>query len=699
MSNLIREIAVRKITLIMLLAFVQPMLFAPIAQAGGYVAEGLLGAIQGAAQASADQSAREAELDRQKELIRYQYQLEMEREKRAAEQQNRRQAEVQRQQDAEKAKAEQDRRQKEANAVSIGSGFFVTSNGYFVTNYHVVKDAASITLLSTDGKKHEGKIVRVDRVNDLAIIKVDGKFSALPIASSRTARRGQSVATVGYPHADVQGVEPKVTEGIISSLSGISDDPRIFQISVPIQSGNSGGPLVTREGNVIGIVVSKLSASAMLKQTGDVTQNVNYAIKSNYLLELLSSERLDSHLVQTNKKTRNLEDVTNFVEKATALVVASPPKLANVDSNKNSRSDDNKGAKQAPPRSSEPKADPRFAQGIEVEENLKQGQKAFAEQRWPEALSYLGRAAEQGSAKAQSMLGNMYAKGSGVTKDDSEAMRWYRKAAEQGDANSQLIVGLRYAMGIGVSRDDMEALNWYRKSAAQGNAQAQYHLGGMYDSGRGVTKDDAEAARWYRKAAEQGNAKAQASLGGMFLIGRGVPKDDVEAVNWFRKAADQGDAGGQGGLGHMYSTARGVPKDEAEAASWFRKSAEQGNVQSQAILGYIYMTGRGVPKNEAEAVLWYRKAAEQGDAKAQANLGAMYDQGKGIPKDETEAVRWTRKAAEQGNPVGQFNLGEAYEKGNGVPKDDAEAVRWYRKAADQGYKNAKAALEARGLTN
>lgn len=245
----------------------------------------------------------------------YRRQIEMQR--REAEDEARRQNEAKQKEEAERIKREKE-------AISTGSGFFVTSDGYFVTNYHVIKDAKTIDLFNIDGGKFRGKIAQTDPFNDLAIIKVNGEFTALPIESSRQAKRGQSVATVGYPHADIQGVEPKVTEGVISSLSGISNDPRSFQISVPIQSGNSGGPLVTKEGNVIGIIVSKLSALAMVKQTGDMPQNVNYAIKSNYLLELLSTQKIDRRLSRLNKKAKNIEDIASFVEKATALVVASP---------------------------------------------------------------------------------------------------------------------------------------------------------------------------------------------------------------------------------------------------------------------------------------------------------------------------------------------------------------------------------------
>lgn len=208
--------------------------------------------------------------------------------------------------------------------ISAGSGFFITEDGYFVTNFHVIDGAKEITLVTKNGKSLPADIVRIDKANDLAILKANGNFIPLPIANSRSVKSGQRVITLGYPHVDVQGFEAKVTDGIINSLSGIRDDPRVFQISVPVQSGNSGGPLVSQEGNVVGIVVSKLSAVLLLKETGDLPQNVNYAIKSNYLLEVLASiSGLEGKLApQNQRKFKGLDDLTSIAERSIALVLA-----------------------------------------------------------------------------------------------------------------------------------------------------------------------------------------------------------------------------------------------------------------------------------------------------------------------------------------------------------------------------------------
>jgi S1-C subfamily serine protease len=134
----------------------------------------------------------------------------------------------------------------------------------------------------------------VDTKNDLALIKCEGKFPSVPIKASRDVKLGQAVFTIGFPNVELQGVSPKMTRGEISSLAGLQDDPRQWQISVPLQPGNSGGPLFDEAGNVIGVIVAKLNAIKAAKFTGDLSQNVNYAVKSAPALQLLApySEKL-----------------------------------------------------------------------------------------------------------------------------------------------------------------------------------------------------------------------------------------------------------------------------------------------------------------------------------------------------------------------------------------------------------------------
>ena len=101
----------------------------------------------------------------------------------------------------------------------------------------------------------------MDAANDLALLKADGQFRAVAGGSSRAVKLGGTVATVGFPNIGLQGFAPKLAKGEIASLSGAGDDARYFQISVPVQPGNSGGALVDERGNVVGVVSAKLDAA------------------------------------------------------------------------------------------------------------------------------------------------------------------------------------------------------------------------------------------------------------------------------------------------------------------------------------------------------------------------------------------------------------------------------------------------------
>ena len=195
---------------------------------------------------------------------------------------------------------------REAAATAIksnGTGFFITADGYLLTAYHVVKEAAALQVWK-GGRLIPARLVRVDAVNDIALLKLDGlTVTALSVISSRDVRTGLDVFTLGFPNIQLQGTEVKYTDGNISSLTGVGDDPRLFQISVPVQPGNSGGPLLDEQGQVIGVVIAKLDEISTAQATGSLPQNVNYALKSSLVLSFVESmPELSGRLVQTKNK-------------------------------------------------------------------------------------------------------------------------------------------------------------------------------------------------------------------------------------------------------------------------------------------------------------------------------------------------------------------------------------------------------------
>ena len=204
---------------------------------------------------------------------------------------------------------------------SSGTGFFITEDGYLITNQHVAGNEALVRLVTAAGLL-SAKVVKVDAANDLALLKTEGKFGALPVVASRSVRLGATVATVGFPNIGLQGFAPKLAKGEIASLAGVQDDARYFQISVPVQPGNSGGALVDERGNVVGVVSAKLSARAALAASGALPENVNYAVKSSFLLGFLESvPEVAAKLKEPETKERKFEDVVKSAEQAAVLVL------------------------------------------------------------------------------------------------------------------------------------------------------------------------------------------------------------------------------------------------------------------------------------------------------------------------------------------------------------------------------------------
>ena len=169
-----------------------------------------------------------------------------------------------------------------------------------------------------------------DSQNDIAVLKLSKSPSTpipdLKFGDSSKVRPGDKVFTIGYPASSILGKNQKITDGIISSVTGINDDPTMFQITVPIQPGNSGGPLFNQKGEVIGITTASLSLNA-IQSLGAVPQNVNYAIKSSFVNNLLTTipKTLLSNrgiVVVPNKPGNSLSDFFERVSNNVVLIEA-----------------------------------------------------------------------------------------------------------------------------------------------------------------------------------------------------------------------------------------------------------------------------------------------------------------------------------------------------------------------------------------
>jgi len=171
---------------------------------------------------------------------------------------------------------------------STGTGFTISEEGLIVTAHHVVKDASSIKIHLNTGSVVKATIYKSDPSNDIVILKIDlPTTNYLPIAPLRTAKTGERVFTIGFPLSSVLGQEAKYTEGVISALSGIAGAESFLQITVPVQPGNSGGPLVNENGYIVGIISSSAAILPFLANTGTIPQNINWAVKADYLRPLV----------------------------------------------------------------------------------------------------------------------------------------------------------------------------------------------------------------------------------------------------------------------------------------------------------------------------------------------------------------------------------------------------------------------------
>ena len=177
--------------------------------------------------------------------------------------------------------------------VSSGSGIIVSRNGHVLTNQHVVRECGTHEVIDEADRKLKATLHAVDDAKDLALLLVEERFTAAaPIRRDASPKLGEAVIVVGFPLVGVLGTRPTVGFGHISSTVGIRGNTSQMQISVPIQRGNSGGPVFDQSGNVIGIVVSKLDALKIAERVGDLPQNVNFAIRGDVVRSFLEANNV-----------------------------------------------------------------------------------------------------------------------------------------------------------------------------------------------------------------------------------------------------------------------------------------------------------------------------------------------------------------------------------------------------------------------
>jgi len=207
---------------------------------------------------------------------------------------------------------------------SVGTGW-PTLAGYVVTSNHVVEGSNDVVVISRLGEELPAQLVLRDQVKDIAILEVSDTRKlppALPLAKKK-ARLGTNVFTIGFPYVHSMGRSPKLFTGVISCVNGLHDDPVNYQTTVPIQPGNSGGPLLNMNGEVVGLVTSMLGLRDKEHGNIQLLQNASCVLKIGAVEKLLPLlPKRDPVLEVLPKDSGSLETLAERIESSILLVIA-----------------------------------------------------------------------------------------------------------------------------------------------------------------------------------------------------------------------------------------------------------------------------------------------------------------------------------------------------------------------------------------
>jgi S1-C subfamily serine protease len=215
----------------------------------------------------------------------------------------------------------------EKTGTQTGTGFVVSTSGHLVTNQHVIEGCVGDIQGSLTGEAPVTlRVVSSDETNDLALLQAPGTFKDVAIIRDKAVRSGDSVVAIGYPFHGLLTSDFTVTTGIVSSLSGILNDTRFLQIGAAVQPGNSGGPLLAASGEVVGVVAAKLNALKFVKATGNIPENINFAIKTGALRDFLDNSAVSYQTADSRPELKTADIARNA--RAFTLLVSCKAKLS-----------------------------------------------------------------------------------------------------------------------------------------------------------------------------------------------------------------------------------------------------------------------------------------------------------------------------------------------------------------------------------
>ena len=208
--------------------------------------------------------------------------------------------------------------------VSSGSGFAVAP-ARALTNNHVVAQCGRVVARNSEERTADARVLATDPRRDLALLAIPTGFAPpLTFRGNPPVARGETVVVYGFPLSGLLSTGPTLTTGNVNALSGFHDNPTDFQISAPVQPGNSGGPLLDGQAHVIGVVVAKLNAARVAELTGgDIPQNVNFAVKGTEALAFLHERGVDPAIAgaaSTSAADRSAAEIGRVADPSTLFL-------------------------------------------------------------------------------------------------------------------------------------------------------------------------------------------------------------------------------------------------------------------------------------------------------------------------------------------------------------------------------------------
>ncbi len=542
-----------------------------------------------------------------------------------------------------------------ANGASSGTGF-VVADGYVMTNGHVVDHKGVRTIIITNDFLPRTKAKLIKKVNrqgaqDFALLQYipPKKGASLPVLSFCTdLKRMDRVSAWGYPGV-VTGLDttwqnssqkaPPViyTEGAVSGF--VTDKLTAVVHTATIAGGNSGGPLINRHGEVVGMNTWVISE----KDKGTI---VSGALLASDIIEFLGDNQVTASIADPAKRySPNYASLSPGNQPY--YEIPEPEKVR--PNRQQPEGGDIRGnitPKPAPPSPPEPIAPiaPRPGHGNKtydpnaLDKKLKDAEKAL------ETL----RLAMNGDSSAMMSAALGYMDGApGYTKDIDRGVNWLKKASNAGHPLAQGLLGMLYLAELD-PRNPKLGLETLRKGAENPDTipQIQAYL-------------------------------AQVLIEGEYL---GVPFNPRESANWAQIAAQAGDMGGKAVLGFHYYYGYVLPMDLKKAADLALEAANADNAMGKSLLANIYYDEKRFKREPQKIVDLALEAANAGEGTAQGLLARIYAFEEDY-YDPAEAAHWARRAAGLTDPCGQYVLGWLYLNGIAVEKDLEQA--WaYLKLAD-----------------